>query len=218
MGGPYRTLLFDLDGTLAETDSLHLPTWVEALLPHGIEVDEAFYRENISGRSNAEIVGDLLPNLPAREGREIVETKEAGFRERAKDLEPLPGLLDFLEDAKGSGSRAALVTNAPRENVDAVLLALGLEDFFDAVVPAEEVRAAKPDPEPYRTALEKLGADPEGALAFEDSVSGIRSAVGAGVPTVGIASTQKPDTLLEAGAFMAAWDFTDPDVRALIGG
>src|SRR3712207_7584608 len=52
----YRALLFDLDGTLAETDSLHLPTWVDALEPHGIEVDEAFYRENISGRSNGEVV------------------------------------------------------------------------------------------------------------------------------------------------------------------
>ena len=218
MAGPYRTLLFDLDGTLAETDSLHLPTWVEALLPHGIEVDEAFYRENISGRANAEIVGDLLPNLSAREGNKIVETKEAGFRERAEDLEPLPGLLDFLESAKGRGLRAALVTNAPRENVAAVLMALGLQDFFDAVVPAEEVRAAKPDPEPYRKALEKLGADPEEALAFEDSVSGIRSAVGAGIPTVGIASTQEPERLLEAGAFMAKKDFEDPDVRALIGG
>jgi beta-phosphoglucomutase-like phosphatase (HAD superfamily) len=97
-------------------------------------------------------------------------------------------------------------------------MALGLEDFFDAVVPAEEVRAAKPDPEPYRTALEKLGADPEEALAFEDSVSGIHSAVGAGIPTVGIASTQEPDRLLKAGAFMATKDFEDPDVRALIGG
>ena len=218
MAGPYRTLLFDLDGTLAETDSLHLPTWVEALLPHGIEVDEAFYRENISGRANAEIVGDLLPNLSAREGNEIVETKEAGFRERAGDLEPLPGLLDFLESARRRGLRAALVTNAPRENVAAVLMALGLQDFFDAVVPAEEVRAAKPDPEPYRKALEKLGADPEEALAFEDSISGIHSAVGAGIPTVGIASTQEPERLLEAGAFMAKKDFEDPDVRALIGG
>ena len=218
MGGPRRTLLFDLDGTLAETDSLHLPTWVEALLPHGIEVDEAFYRENISGRANAEIVGDLLPNLSAREGREIVETKEAGFRERAGDLEPLPGLLNFLESAKGRGLRTALVTNAPRENVGAVLLALGLEDFFDAVVPAEEVRAAKPDPEPYRTALEKLGADPDEALAFEDSVSGIASAAGAGILTVGIASTQGPERLLKAGASIVAEDFTDPDLRALIQG
>ena len=48
----YRALLFDLDGTLAETDSLHLPTWVDVLRPHGIEVDEEFYRDNISGRSN----------------------------------------------------------------------------------------------------------------------------------------------------------------------
>jgi HAD superfamily hydrolase (TIGR01509 family) len=213
-----RVLLFDLDGTLAETDSLHLPTWVEALLPHGIEVDEAFYRENISGRANAEIVGNLLPNLSAREGREIVETKEAGFRERAGDLEPLPGLLDFLEGAKGSGLRTALVTNAPEENVGVVLLALDLEDFFDAVVPAEEVRAAKPDPEPYRTALERLGADPEEALAFEDSVSGIASAVGAGIPTVGIASTQRPERLRQAGAFVVAEDFTDPELRALIQG
>src|SRR4028118_2324074 len=64
MGGPYRTLLFDLDGTLAETDSLHLPTWVGALLPHGIEVDEAFYRENISGRADAGGVGGVPPRRP----------------------------------------------------------------------------------------------------------------------------------------------------------
>jgi HAD superfamily hydrolase (TIGR01509 family) len=217
-GGPYRSLLFDLDGTLAETDSLHLPTWVEALRAHGIEVDEAFYRENISGRANAEIVGDLLPNLSAQKGREIVEAKEAGFRERAGDLEPLPGLMEFLESAKGRGLRTGLVTNAPRENVAAVLAALGLEDFFDAVVPAEEVRAAKPDPEPYLTALEKLGAERGEALAFEDSLSGIRSAVDAGVPTVGIASTQEPEKLREAGAFTAARDFTDPGLRALIRG
>ncbi|MBA3426321.1 MAG: HAD family phosphatase, partial [Rubrobacter sp.] len=44
-----KALMFDLDGTLAETDSLHLPTWVDVLAPHGIEVDEEFYRERISG-------------------------------------------------------------------------------------------------------------------------------------------------------------------------
>ncbi len=110
------------------------------------------------------------------------------------------------------------VTNAPRENVVAVLTALRLEDYFDAVVPAEEVWAAKPDPEPYRTALAKLAADPEETLAFEDSVSGIASAVGAGIPTLGIASTQGPERLREAGAFLVAGDFTDPDLRALIRG
>ena len=92
----YRALLFDLDGTLAETDSLHLPTWVEALEPYGVDIDEEFYRERISGRSTGEIVGDLLPDLSEEEGASIGDAKEASFRERAAGLEPLPGLLDFV--------------------------------------------------------------------------------------------------------------------------
>ena len=108
------------------------------------------------------------------------------------------------------------VTNAPGENVGAVLPALRLDDYFDAVVTSEEAGAGKPDPAPYRTALEKLAVDPGEALAFEDSVSGIASAVGAGIPTVGIASTQGPERLREAGAFLVAGDFTDSDLRALM--
>ena len=213
----YRALLFDLDGTLAETDSLHLPTWVDVLRPHGIEVDEAFYRENISGRSNGEIVRELLPNLSKEEGRDIADAKEASFRERAGELEPLPGLLDFLQEARNRGLKTALVTNAPEENVEAILLALELGDFFDEIVLSDEVGPVKPDPAPYRAALDRLGVSPEAALAFEDSTSGISSSVGAGIPTVGIASTQNPQRLQEAGAFMVAEDFTDPQLRDIIG-
>lgn len=212
----YRALLFDLDGTLAETDSLHLPTWVEVLRPHGIEVDEEFYRENISGRSNSEIVRDLLPDLGAREGEEMADAKEASFRKLAAELEPLGGLLDFLGEVRERGLITALVTNAPEENVEAILLALELEEFFDEVVLSDEVGPVKPDPAPYRAALERLGVPSEEALAFEDSTSGIASAVGAGVPTVGIASTQPAEKLLEAGAFIAAEDFTDPRLRELL--
>jgi HAD superfamily hydrolase (TIGR01509 family) len=212
----YRALLFDLDGTLTETDSLHLPTWVDVLRPYGIEVDEEFYKERISGRSNSKIVEDLLPNLSAEDGRELADAKEASFRERAGVLDPLPGLLDFVEEGKSRGLRMALVTNAPEENVAAILLALELREFFDEVVLSDEVGDVKPDPAPYRAALDKLDVAPEEALAFEDSTSGIASAVGAGVPTVGIASTQAPETLKDAGAFMVAKDFADPELRKLL--
>jgi HAD superfamily hydrolase (TIGR01509 family) len=208
----YRALLFDLDGTLAETDSLHLPTWVNVLRPYGIEIDEEFYRERISGRSNSKIVEDLLPDLSAEEGRDLADAKEASFRERADELEPLPGLLDFMREAKDRGLSLALVTNAPEENVEAMLLALDLRDFFDEVVLSDEVGPVKPDPAPYRAALDMLGVAPEEALAFEDSTSGIASAAGAGIPTVGIASTQPPETLEDAGAFMVAADFADPEL------
>ena len=212
----YRALLFDLDGTLAETDSLHLPTWVEALRPYGIEVDESFYRERISGRSNSKIVEDLLPDLSAEEGRELANAKEASFRERAHELEPLPGLLDFMQEGKSRELSLALVTNAPEENVEAILLALGLREFFDEVVLSDEVGPVKPDPAPYKAALEKLGVTSKEALAFEDSTSGIASSVAACIPTVGIASTQKAGTLEEAGAFMVARDFTDPQLRKIL--
>ena len=213
----YRALLFDLDGTLTETDSLHLPTWVDTLRPYGIDIDEEFYRERISGRGNSTIFEELLPDLSAEEVRELAEAKEASFRERAHELEPLPGLLDFMEEARDRGLSLGLVTNAPEENVAAILPALALGEFFDEVVLSDEVGPAKPDPAPYRAALEKLGVAPEEALAFEDSTSGIASSVAAGIPTVGIASTQQPETLEEAGAFMVAKDFTDPKLRKLFG-
>jgi HAD superfamily hydrolase (TIGR01509 family) len=212
----YRALLFDLDGTLAETDSLHLPTWVDALQPYGVEVDEQFYRDRISGRSTAEIVRELLPDLTDEQGRSIGEAKEASFRERASELEPLPGLVDFVIQGRELGMRIALVTNAPEQNVETILLALKLRDFFDVVVLADEVEAVKPDPAPYRAALEKISVPAEVALAFEDSVSGISSSVAAGIPTVGIASSQDPEKLLGAGAFVTAQDFTDPRLRTLI--
>jgi HAD superfamily hydrolase (TIGR01509 family) len=212
----YRALLFDLDGTLAETDSLHLPTWVDVLEPYGVEVDEEFYKQSISGRTTSEIVRDLLPDLSDEENRSVGDAKEASFRKRASELEPLPGLVDFAEQGRERGMRIALVTNAPEENVEAVLLALGLHDFFDAVVLADEVEAVKPDPAPYRAALEKTGTPAKEALAFEDSVSGIASSVAAGVPTVGITSSQDPERLLDAGAFMTAENFNDPQIRTLI--
>jgi HAD superfamily hydrolase (TIGR01509 family) len=212
----YRALLFDLDGTLAETDSLHLPTWVDALEPYGVEVDEEFYRDRISGRNTAEIVRELLPDLTDEQGRSIGDAKEASFRERVSELEPLPGLMDFVERARKRGLRIALVTNAPEENVKTILLALKLRDFFEVVVLADEVEAVKPDPASYVAALKKTGVSAERALAFEDSVSGISSSVVAGIPTVGIASSQDPKKLLGAGAFVTAQDFTDPQLRALI--
>ena len=112
--------------------------------------------------------------------------------------------------------KIALVTNAPEENVETILLALELRDFFDIIVLADEVEAVKPDPAPYRAALEKVGVPAERALAFEDSVSGISSSVAAGIPTVGIASSQDPKRLLKAGAFTTADDFTDLQLLALI--
>jgi HAD superfamily hydrolase (TIGR01509 family) len=213
-----KALLFDLDGTLAETNSVHFSTWVEALKPYGIDVTWDFYRDKISGRTTPEVSEDLLPDLAPEEAREVGESKEASFRERAGELEPLPGLLEFVEEARGRGIGVALVTNAPKENVLAMLDALGLEDAFEPTIVAEDVGVGKPDLAPYNAALEALGIRADEAVAFEDSASGIASSVAAGIPTVGIASTHDPEELEELGVDLVAQDFADPKLEAFIDG
>lgn len=213
-----RALLFDLDGTISETDSIHHPAWAEILSPRGYEVDWAFYQENISGRLNPEIVAEFMPDLSEEEGREIVEAKEADFRRRVGELVALPGLREFIERGKDAGMAVALVTNAPKLNALAVLEALGLSNVFDPVILAEDAGAGKPEPAPYLLALEKLGLASGEATAFEDSSSGIKAAVAAGISTVGIASTHDPQTLANAGAFTVARDFSDPGLLSVIFG
>jgi len=213
-----KALLFDLDGTLAETDSVHFPAWADILKPHGYEVDWAFFQENISGRLNPEVLAQYVPGLSPEEAEAIAEAKEAHFRERAGALEPLPGLLDFVEEGRKRGLTTALVTNAPRANALAVLGILGLHEYFETLILAEDVGAGKPDPAPYKAALSTLGLRPEEALTFEDSPSGIRSSVAAGIPTVGIASTQDPAILAALGTKLVARDFTDPALAEFVWG
>lgn len=211
---PRDALLFDLDGTLVHSDPLHFRAWQEALADHGVVVDEAAYARRVSGRHNPEIIADLLPRLSPAEGRRFTDAKEARFRELATALEPLPGVRELLRDARGAGLATAVVTNAPRANAHFMLRALGLDAWFDLVGLGDDAVAAKPDPAPYREMLARLDVRAERALAFEDSPSGVRSARGAGIPVIGIATTQRPDVLLEAGAELVVDDFADVRLRS----
>jgi HAD superfamily hydrolase (TIGR01509 family) len=211
-----KALLFDLDGTLADTNSVHRSTWLGFLEPYGYDVTWDFYRDKISGRLTPEVVADLFPDLSPEEVQTMAEAKEARFREQAGTLEPLLGLLNFIAKSREKGLKITLVTNAPKKNVPAILRALGLEGAFEPVILGEELDAGKPDPAPYEAALEALGISADEALAFEDSPSGIASSVAAGVPTVGIASTHDPDALESLGVDLVVDDFTDPKLVALI--
>ena len=207
-----KALLLDLDGTIADTDALHMPLWAELLGNHGVEVDEEFYKHRISGRLNPDILNEFLPHIEEKEVRSMIEAKEVEFRGRTSELEPLPGLIGFLDEARERGLPVALVTNAPRGNVEALLRGLGIEGYFDLTVLAEEVGVGKPDPEPYRIALKRLGIKADETIAFEDSASGIASAVGASISTVGLTTTQTAEKLRAEGAYTVVDDFNAPEV------
>ena len=210
-------MLYDLDGTLVNTDPLHFQVWQAMLQDVGLAIDAAFYQTRISGRLNPAIVKDLLPHLSVEEQQTFVEQKEARFREQAPELTPLGGLIEVIHWAEQQGLKQGVVTNAPTENVYHMLKALHLEDRFDQVVISEVLGVGKPDPAPYTHALKQFNLLPQQAIAFEDSPSGIRSAVAAGINTVGIASTHDPQTLYSLGATLVVSDFSAPELRRFLG-
>jgi beta-phosphoglucomutase len=124
-------------------------------------------------------------------------------------LQPLTGFYELLAWTEKHQLKRALVTNAPRLNAEFMLDVLGIKEVFHTIVLADDCVAGKPDPEPYKVALQQLGITAEQAIALEDSPSGIRAAVAANIPTIGIASTHDPQILKSVGTFMAIPDFTD---------
>jgi HAD superfamily hydrolase (TIGR01509 family) len=211
-----RALLFDMDGTLAATDPLHAEIFAQVLAPHGFTVDHSFYAERIAGQTNRRIFQNLFPGLSDDEADAMSDAKEAAFRAAHPALEPLPGLLGFIAAAVAHGLHLALVTNAPRANADHVLEALGLTTYFAEIVTVDVVPRGKPYPDPYQEALRRFGLAPHQAIAFEDSPTGLRAALAAGVPTVGLATTLTVDALRDLGARWAAPDYLNLSLPALL--
>lgn len=212
-----QALLFDLDGTLADTDPIHFQTWQDILRDYNLEFDHTFYQTHFSGRLNEAIIQDLLPHLSLAAGKQLGDTKEAEYRRRAAtQLKPLAGVLDLLDWANQQQLKQAVVTNAPKDNAQFMLQVLGLDQHFSTVVLAEELEKGKPDPMPYQVGLDLLQVCPTAAIAFEDSLTGVRSAVGAGIFTIGVATTHKPEALIESGAKLVVNDLTDPKLEELL--
>ncbi|MGF1491455.1 MAG: HAD family hydrolase [Microcoleaceae cyanobacterium] len=207
-----QAILFDLDGTLVDTDPLHFQIWQEILSRHGIDIDHPTYKATISGRQNPQIISDLLPHLSQSEAEQLAEDKEAQFRSQAAGLEPLPGLDRILQWITDQGLKTGVVTNAPRQNARFMLSVLKLQDYFKTVVLGEDMSAGKPDPAPYQFCLEQLQITPERTIVFEDSPSGIRSSVGAGIETIGVATTHAPEKLQKVGANRVITDFNDAEL------
>jgi HAD superfamily hydrolase (TIGR01509 family) len=205
-----NALLFDLDGTLADTDTLHLLALQQLLLEEdGRVFTQAEFEAHVSGQANANMCRYLFPQRSVAEHQAFADRKEVRFRQLSPQLTPMPGLVRLLDFARDQGIGVAVVTNAPRANADHMLEALGLRERFETVIVAEELPRAKPDPLPYLTGLERLHARAEVAIAFEDSIPGLTAAVKAGIFTVGLVTSQSREALLAAGAHLVVDDFND---------
>lgn len=144
------------------------------------------------GKRNDEILRARLgPDLPDDDVARISLAKEEGYRGlvRAQGLTLLPGARFWLEQLKRDGYRQALATSAPPGNIDAVFIALGIAECFDAVISSEAVKAGKPAPDVFLAAAAKLNVAPENCLVVEDAPAGIEAARRAGMRALGVRTT-----------------------------
>lgn len=210
-----KAVLFDVDGTLADSDPLHFIAFRDMLAEMGYNggtpITEEFFSAFISGNNNVATGLFLFPDWDQQRRDQWLDDKEAYFRRlAAKHLNPVAGLHRLTDWVKEKGFRRAAVTNAPRPNAEQMIAAVGLTDFFEYLVIGSECTRSKPFPDPYLQALEHFGVSADHAFALEDSPAGLGAAVAAGLPVVGITTGNPGPVLVAAGAAFLIKDYDDP--------
>ncbi|MBB6637549.1 pyrophosphatase PpaX [Cohnella thailandensis] len=199
MTAKIRTVLFDLDGTIIDTNELIIESFLHAL--QGI-VPEGFGREHIIPSMGL----PLVTQLQQFSGREQVDDLARSYREynllRHDEMVTLfPGVGEVVPKLHAAGIRLGIVTTKMKPSTERALKLLGIYDYMGAIVTLDDVEHAKPHPEPVLKAIEALGADPETTIMVGDSKVDIESARNAGAIPVGVAWSLKGEGILkDAGA------------------
>lgn len=179
-----KAVLFDLDGTLIDSEFFHYECWMEILNHFGYSMTYQEWVKSYAGHPlpiNCERIKAAyhleMPLAELIDWRESLSQK--GFAN--KDINLMPYAAEALEYFKNKGLKIALVTASPRDNVRLVFNRNGLGHYFDVMITRSDVEVSKPDPETYLKAMAALGVDIEACLAFEDTVNGLRAAKASGV-------------------------------------
>ena len=223
-------LIFDLDGVIIDTEPLHLRAKQLAFERHGVHVPPGFFDE-FTGRSDRDVAEQAVrrhgdgsaaaernsaEHVSAERSsaehvlvEQVVAAKHAIFAELRGEIEPVPGALGFLRRARQRFTKLALTTSATRDNQTFAFARFDLAPFFDVVVTAEDIQRTKPDPEPYRVTVERLGLAAAECLVIEDSLNGILSAKAAGCAVAGITTSFGASELARAAPEWIVGDFAE---------
>lgn len=187
----YDALLFDLDGTLIDTESISIETGLAAFKAHGHVVGRDFL-ESLVGTDDPTADGMIRSAFPGIDLAAVNRTQKAAFLERIEGgLVLKPGASELLAAMR---LPSAIVTSSRRDSARRKLAAAGISDIFSHVVTLDDVTAPKPAPDAYLVAAALLGLDPGRCLVFEDSEIGAEAAHRAGCVVV-----QVPDVVPSQG-------------------
>lgn len=216
-----KGLLFDVDGTLVDNLAYHFAAFDEYAKREGFTLLEPMSLKMNGMHSNQifpMMVGD---KVVAEYGIDrLNREKEEVYREMYHDkVEPIAGLVEFLQAAKAAGVKCALGSSGCRENVNMIINGLGIADLVDVSISGSDVTNGKPHPEIFTKAHEAMGLKAEECIVVEDAVNGILAGVAAGCKCLAITTTATAKELTKAGADLCIEDYstiTIDDLNALL--
>jgi len=192
---PARALIFDLDGVLTDTASLHYQAWKQL----ADELDISFDRQTnerlkgVDRMASLSIILERADREYSEEERQVLaERKNGYYRNAIEHLGPpdlFPGVQRVLNEARATGLKIGLASAS--RNATALLQKLGIADDFDVIVDANQIRRGKPDPEIFLAAASALGVPPAQCIGIEDSTAGIDAIHAAGMSAIGIGSAEQ---------------------------
>jgi HAD superfamily hydrolase (TIGR01509 family) len=199
--GPVRAALFDVDGTLVDTNYLHAVTWWEAFAQAGHVVPMAEIHRAI-GMGSGLMLDKLLPqDRDKGDDADIRAAHSALYATYRSRLRPLPGAADLLRVCKRQGLAVVLASSADEPEFNMLRAVLDAEDAIDAATFSGDVEASKPAPDLVQVALEKAGVPAGEAVFTGDTVWDVQACQKAGVPCIGLLSGGiSRDELTSAGA------------------
>ena len=205
-----RAVLWDMDGTLIDSEEFHWISWRDTLAQDGISITREQFLATF-GQRNDSIIPQLLGGAATPEHIESISTaKEELYRDlvRKHGMKPLPGVATWLHRLHEAGWLQSIASAAPRANIDVVLEALSATHIFQGIVSADDVHHGKPDPEVFQVAASRLGAPAARSIVVEDAVAGVEAARSAGMHSIGVSRNGKH---LPADIVVRSLDQLDPE-------
>jgi HAD superfamily hydrolase (TIGR01509 family) len=187
----YDAILFDCDGTLADTMPAHYRAWLTVTDAHGLAFDEdRFY--SLGGRPTRDIVATLAGEAGiAIDVEAAAKRKESAFLAQLDRVEVIGPVAEVVRRLRGRVP-IAVVTGGYRDVCGRILDRVGLGGMFDLIVASEDTARHKPDPDPFLEAARRLGARPEKCVVWEDSDLGLEAARRAGMEWIDVRAFHRP--------------------------